>query len=186
MRQYYCFNGERIYSFDASFCHFIRYPEQLYRRAARFVKEYCFTRRMCLYLKAHEPFFGEPVGLHGFYFYIENDKAYEFFTGIEIGRVSQRSNDRVPEWVWIKGQYHCDIACTDADTENIVAFPLTESQFAYDIKPFIQYKDRISAAIKKCLEIRHDMWFFYTDQENKKKEHEQLRNNYDSSFLKDF
>jgi len=185
--RYYQYQGARIYGLDPF--SFVPLSETLKDKACRFVKKHCIrTQHSTHDLIVHKPFWGEPICLSSFYFYEKNSVYYEFFTGVEIAKGSSKTETYLGKEIeFIAGEFLCDFWCTDTDTNSVLqAYPVTESQFAHDIEPFMKYREAAAAIIGECLEIRHEMWLFLRNQEEKKLTQQQSRDNFNSSFLRDF
>ncbi len=132
-------------------------------------------------------FWGREAHITGIFFYKENGKYYEFFSGYELGVDGARKTYGSYYHISIEGELYGTIVIDTNDYDDIqYACQLTPSQFAADIEPHLKYKNQLSSIMNKYFHILHTKWQEDYQDKITAELKESARNSHSTKLLDDF
>lgn len=98
---------------------------------------------------------GHQEYIRGFYLYLENGVFYEFFSGLEIGKKAIEHDREGYQCIILDGDVFGRICMHNDNPDNDIYRPasrMTESEFAYDVKKYMQSRHQIASIMREyCL-----------------------------------
>ena len=125
--------------------------------------------------------------INGIYFYKEDGKFYEFFSGYQLG-VEEKSTHYKFNYISIKSQLYGNIIIETNNSDNDImsAIKLTQPQFAAEIKPYLKYTRKISAIMNKYFDLLHQQWVEDNSYRSRIKSMQKSHDCSDDSWIDDY
>ncbi len=108
--------------------------------------------RVSICYKAKQGFFDTPIRDIVIYFYEEDGKYYEFFSGVILAEKTSGGKLVIPE-----SKLELKIGTTDS-YGSFISYEMTPSLFAERVKRYIDSREMISNQIKNLLKEAHNKW----------------------------
>ena len=119
-------------------------------------KYYCYGIKPLNYGFSLFNFYSKSI--NKIYFYEENNKFFEFFTGTELIRHSTMYCNNTRETIFLSLPESSDFFIYIIDTDFTVARMLTVSDFVNAIKPLMKDEEDIKCALLNFFKQKHQEW----------------------------
>ena len=159
------FHKISFYAYDRFTTNYRDYIEK--KELERFKKKYLSGSRL-----VYKSFFNSGC-LDTFFFYQENGYYYEFFSGYCLGQLKGNI---------ISGELALDINISDKYS-NALVYQLSDSQFAFDVNPYLKDKKYIAESMQKYFELLHSAWIASEHRKDQTQRQRDMRDFYNTSSI---